>query len=173
EEPERGGGGQPAGPSINKRFPGANAQALLQAGTGNLTSSFFAYDQRNLKKGQRSFEKDWGDRALEDDWRRSNKQTSNFYANNEEEQVEEVLATTEVTVADINKYLAGVPTNPKELAATEKKLMDAYFDLGKAYRDDMLNNDRDVEALVALLERLPDSPHRVVAWLLLSLAPKV
>lgn len=173
KEQEEAGAVKPAGPSINKRFPGANAQALLQAGTGNLTSSFFAYDQRNLKKGQRSFEKDWGDRELEDDWRRSNKQTSNFYANNEEEQqAEEVLATTEVTVADINKYLAGVPTNPKELAATEKKLMDAYFDLGKAYRDDMLNNERAVEALETLLERYPDSPHSFDAWFLLYLAHK-
>ncbi|MEM9991265.1 MAG: tetratricopeptide repeat protein, partial [Bacteroidota bacterium] len=39
-------------------------------------SSFFAYDDRAVKRGKRSFERAWGEsRSLEDNWRRSNRQS--------------------------------------------------------------------------------------------------
>jgi len=162
------------GPSINKRFPNANEQAFAVGGTGGLSSNFFAYDPRILKKGQREFEKNWGDRKLEDNWRRSNKRSVSFFEQQpaEDEQDQEVALSKEVTVADVNRYLSGVPTNQKEVAAAEKKIVDAYFELGRLYRDKMLNNQKAVETLETLLERYPESPHTFDAWFLLYLAHK-
>lgn len=156
---------------VNKRFPGSNATALAQGGAGTLSSNFFGYDPRLIKKGQREFEKKWGDRPLEDDWRRSNKRTVSFFAEEEEEdQQEEESLDQELSIGDVNRLLSGVPNNPKEIAEAERKISDALFDLGKLYRDKMLNDEKCVETLESLIDRFPDSKHTYDAWYLLYLS---
>lgn len=154
----------------NKRFPSGATTAVLGGGAGNLSSSFFAYDPRNLKKAKRDFEDSWGDRSLEDNWRRSNKRRTSFFE--EDAPVEESLKTLDVTQADLNGVLAGVPSNPKEIAEANNKLMEALFELGSLYRDQLQDNERAIASLEELLERFPDTKHRFDAWFLLYLANK-
>jgi tetratricopeptide (TPR) repeat protein len=152
----------------NKRFPEGAATAVLGGGAGNLSSNFFAYDPRNLRKAKRDFENKWGDRNLEDDWRRSNKRRTSFFE--EDAPVEESLKNLDVTQADLNGVLAGVPSNPKEIAEANNKLMEALFELGSLYRDQLLDNERAIASLEELLERFPDTKHKFDAWFLLYLA---
>ncbi|MDX1666568.1 MAG: hypothetical protein R3350_05045 [Saprospiraceae bacterium] len=61
-----------SGTSGNQNPQVARAVSLGAASANE--SSFFAYDDRAVKRGEREFSREWGDRPLEDDWRRSSKQ---------------------------------------------------------------------------------------------------
>src|SRR5690625_7455579 len=37
--------------------------------SGSTQSSFFAYNEKSVKDGVRDFERKWGERSLEDNWR--------------------------------------------------------------------------------------------------------
>ncbi|MDV7391476.1 hypothetical protein RZS08_08995, partial [Arthrospira platensis SPKY1] len=58
---------------------------------GGLKSDFFAYDDRSVKRGVRDFERIWGNRPLEDNWRRSTG-ASGIAVGEEAEQAEEVVS---------------------------------------------------------------------------------
>ena len=130
-------------------------------------STFFAYDDKRVKKGKKDFEKRWGKRKLEDNWRRSNKRGTNEI---DDTQVEEERIALEVTEEDVKKLLKNVPTTDKEVAAAHKKIEGAYFNLGRLYRDRLENNEKAVEALEELLRRYPDTEHQLEAWYYLHIA---
>ncbi len=135
-------------------------------GFGRNTSSFFAYNENDVRKGARDFKKIWGDRKLEDNWRRSQRQSFN------EVEIEDLedTANAAITDEDVKRLLKGVPSSQKEVAAAEKKIEDAMFALGKLYRDKLENNKKSVETLEQLLKRFPKTDHRLDAWYYLYLA---
>jgi tetratricopeptide (TPR) repeat protein len=136
-----------------------------QAGAGN--SDFFAYDDRALKRGARDFQNRWGDRILEDDWRRSSKSGGGFA---DEELAPEERPSSVLTEDDISSILKDVPDTPEEVAKAEQSIMEAYFTLGRLYRDRLENNEKAVDALETLLERFPDTEYKLDAYYYLYLA---
>jgi outer membrane protein assembly factor BamD (BamD/ComL family) len=115
-------------------------------------SSFFAYNTNSVRIGQLDFQRRWGDRDLEDDWRRSNK-LGGFSTDDEELTDEE--SPDELTDAEFKTFLKDVPFNSKDLEAAEKKLQDAMLDLGILYRDKLENHTQSAAVLTELLERYP------------------
>ncbi len=130
-------------------------------------STFFAYYDKRVKKGKKDFEKRWGKRALEDHWRRSNRRGAGDEAF---EEIEDERISLEVTEEDVKKLLKNVPGTPEEIAAANKKIENAYFDLGRLYRDRLENNEKTVETLEELMRRYPDTEHQLEAWYYLYLA---
>lgn len=118
-------------------------------------SSFFAYDDKQVKKGSRDFRRMWGDRPLEDDWRRSARVS---FGIDDDVTIDESGAPVEreLTEDELNNVLAEVPSTPEQISAAETKIMNAMFDLGKAFRDKLEDNQSAIETLEGLLERFPD-----------------
>jgi tetratricopeptide (TPR) repeat protein len=172
---------------IKKREDDARRQALLdkaagsQAGKGGRTaalagngsnagpnaSSFFAYNDRSLKRGIRDFEREWGTRVLDDNWRRGS--DSNASDLEELEELEDV-ASTVLTDDDVARILKDVPRTPDQIKIANKKIMDAMFSLGRLYRERLNNNEKSVATLEELLKRYPDTQYKVDALYFLYLA---
>jgi len=132
-------------------------------GFGN--SKFFAYNLSAKEKGAREFNKRWGDRNLEDNWRRSSSQS--FNTANDEVEVEEII---EITDAERKRALADVPSNPASLEKANAKIEEALYDLGVAFRGAVKNYQKSAEALEKLVERYPQSEKILDAYYYLYLS---
>ncbi|MCB0705955.1 MAG: tetratricopeptide repeat protein [Saprospiraceae bacterium] len=130
-------------------------------------STFFAYNDRTLKRGERDFERNWGNRPLVDNWRRSS-DISNTDLLDQQEELEIVAAV--ITDEDIEKVLANVPRTEADIRLANRKVEGALFALGRLYRDRLENNEKSIEALNVMLSRYPESDQRVEAWYYLYLA---
>ena len=131
-------------------------------------STFFAYNERAIKKGKKDFQKSWGNRPLEDNWRRANRRDAGDEVLSET--VTEEVPLGALTQEDIDKLLKDVPNSPEEVKAVEDKIIDAMFVLGSLYRDRLKLNDKAVMTLEELNTRFPDNKHELDSWYFLYLA---
>lgn len=83
--------------------------------------------------GVSDFKRRWGDRVLEDDWRRKNKSTKLASSNSEDEEMaKDSIKSVKLTEA---YYLKGLPLTDSAMAASQGKRMDALFKLGNIYKE--------------------------------------
>jgi tetratricopeptide (TPR) repeat protein len=134
---------------------------------GSTPSTFFAYNDKSLKKGKRDFDKQWSGRKLEDDWRRSSKRGLGDF-----NEVAEILedAANELTDDDVSNILKDIPDSPNEIQTAKNKIIDAMFALGGLYRDRLHMNEQAIEMLETLNRRFPGNKHELDSWYFLYLA---
>ena len=147
--------------SIRNNIAGANA---LQKET-----TFFAYNDRDLKRGKRDFQRKWGTRPLQDNWRRGSEIQGEDIET--EEETEEVIASV-LTDEDIEAILADVPDSEDEIRLAELRIQEAMFALGSLYRERLENNKKAIEILEELNLRFPGNNSELDSWYLLYLAHK-
>lgn len=156
-----------AAPKSNK-FSRRNSAPRGRSANQVTPSSFFAYNERNVRKGKKDFDKRWEGRKLEDNWRRANRRGAGEIAD-ETDEVEEVPSGV-LTDEDIRKLLKDIPGNAVEIKAAEDKIVDALFKLGGLYRDRLELNDKAVLTLEELNNRFPGNKHELDSWYFLYLA---
>ena len=153
--------------TVNARMPGGSRPAgPVGSPALQRESNFFAYDDRTMKRGEREFSRRWGDRPLEDNWRRRNRSDAGFSQTEEVEQVDINLLTQE----QIDKILADVPKDKGGQEAARLEIKKAMYELGRLYRDRIQNNEKCVEILEELNERFPGHIHELDSWYYLYLA---
>ena len=153
----------------NSKYGGRTSQVAIPGGTatGGVKSNFFAYDDRAVKRGKRSFERAWGTgRILEDNWRRSNRQSNSGLAENEEDE----SASNRLSDEEVATILRGVPQSQKQIEGAENTLADAMFELGSLYRERLQNYKKSIETFEDLLERFPDYSNKAEALYYLYLS---
>ena len=133
---------------------------------GSKASSFFAYDDRAVKKGAREFVREWGERPLKDNWRLGEEEINDT----EVEEELDNLAETVITDEDVEKLFKDVPDTPEKKAEAEKKIEEAMFNLGRLYRDKLAYNEKTVKTLDGLLKRNPKTEFEPDALYYLYLA---
>ena len=132
-------------------------------------SNFWAYDDREVKNGKREFQRKWGNRVLEDDWRRSNRQS---FAELEESIGGETISPAALTQEEIDEIFKDVPQNDKELAAAHRQIESAMFTLGTLYRDKLQNYEKAIETFQELLNRYPQTQYILDAMYYMHLCYK-
>jgi tetratricopeptide (TPR) repeat protein len=137
----------------------------------SVPSSFFAYNQKSLQSGKRSFQRKWGDRKLEDNWQRSKKQASNDFANDPTKNIAADDKTPkEPSDSDLGQFLQGVPTSTQEMETANLLVLDAMLNLGKAYREQLQKNEKCIKVLEEMNVRYPGSKNELESWYYLFLA---
>lgn len=149
------------------KFSKGKARAK-RPGDKSTPSTFFAYNERTVKKGKKDFQKRWSNRPLEDDWRRSNRRGAGNEVENEIVVVDVPLGA--LTEEDINKLLKDVPSSAVEIKIAEDKIIDALFILGSLYRDRLQLTEKAIETLEILDSRFPGNKHEVDSWYFLYLS---
>ena len=100
------------------------------------------FDNPNtLSFGFSEFNRKWGKRKLEDDWRRTNKKTLTF---------EGTLIDTLTEEFDPKKresYLKGLPTTIQAIKSSNQKIIQAYFDAGVIYKEKLNDLNKSIETL--------------------------
>ena len=135
------------------------------------SEGWYFYNSAAINQGQLEFQRQWGNRPLEDNWRRSSKIASGFGINTdaldasageeEEEAVEENIGDSRS--AEKDRLKAEIPYKADEKENLGLEMADAYFNLGRIYRLGFEDNDQSIESYKTLLSRFPETKHRLDA----------
>ena len=132
---------------------------------------WYFYNQSALTFGRTEFSRRYGDRALEDNWRRANRSSiSVMPATDNASQANGKETDTSKAVVDYKKpefYLLNLPLNDSLLAISNEKIANAYLDAGQAFAERLSDTGRATELLEKLITRYPS--HELVPEALYSL----
>ena len=134
-------------------------------------SNFWAYNQQTRTRHAEDFKSIWGNIELQDDWRRSDKQS--VFGGDDPDVVAEVseeekkLKAVDATMVDIKKQL---PYSPQQKADALAIVSSSLFELGKLYRDNLANYGKAIATHEELLRRfdVPDKELDTYYYLYLS-----
>jgi tetratricopeptide (TPR) repeat protein len=138
------------------------------SGEGAIASAgkWYFYNSSLRGTGIRDFTNTFGNRKLEDNWRRKNKQTlTDFQVSSEEE----ADSTAAEPVEDSEKYkvetyLKNIPLTPEALEASHARIVQAYQVAGRIYKDELDDRKAAIKALEELLERYTDFDEKTRVW---------
>jgi len=142
----------------------------MLGGGGPQKGEWYFYNPQLIKQGQQEWRRRWGNRTLEDNWRRQNKQVTASYSEEEYADGTETIATAEgdtiipqrqVQETDIHKpeyYLQQIPRTAEDLAVSDSLWQEAMINLYRIYRDRLEDEELANETLQALRRRLGSHP---------------
>lgn len=141
----------------------ARLAALQEKGTEGGTWVF--YNPNLLASGYQNFKNDWGDRPLEDNWRRSNKISLEMSTEEETEEGEEIAAVEEEesTIPTKDELRKAIPKNEADIRASNAMLAEAYYNTGLIYKEKLDDFENAVEAFEILANRFDDTNYHVIA----------
>jgi tetratricopeptide (TPR) repeat protein len=130
---------------------------------------WYFYNTSTVGIGKSEFQRIWGKRKLEDDWRRKNKVSLNT---EEAEQLTDVVketATPEVKKKGADPkskeyYLQDIPLTDSLRSVSNELIKAAFFDAGRIYQTDFNNLPKAIATLEELNRRYPGSIYELPAW---------
>ena len=145
--------------------------ANMLGGGAMQKGEWYFYNPQLIKQGKQEWIRRWGNRPLEDNWRRQNKQvTAAFGEEDEMDESEEYetdsLAADSIAArpkieTDIHKpeyYLQQIPRTPQDYAMSDSLWREAMVAQYYIYRDQLEDEQLAAEILRALEERFADHP---------------
>lgn len=138
----------PPGEAVNKPpTPGAPAR-------GN----WYFYDPQQIGRGLSNFRKKWGNRKLEDDWRRKDKAGSALAQSEEGEEGEEdpEKGKAEAEWKDPSFYTKDLPQGPEALAASNVRICEALYVSGMIYKEQLKDVENAIESFEVLNNRFDE-----------------
>ncbi len=135
------------------------------------SGTWYFYNQQAVGQGQLEFQRIWGNRPLENNWRRSLKQNLGI----------DIVADTEEDIqsdpnqgapqpdlkssrqTDVAKLMATIPQTEEDKEKARLEIQDAYFNLGRIYRFGLEQDGKSIVTYETLLEKYPKTNHRIDA----------
>ncbi|HWZ02443.1 MAG TPA: hypothetical protein VNX40_02470 [Mucilaginibacter sp.] len=141
-----------------------------KAGRSTGGGTFYFDNATAVSQGYNDFKRVWGNRTLEDNWRRSTKGAADA-SNNAAVQTQSTdpdapagpskAGKTTSTASSYRKELTdALPLTPALLAASNLRVYNAYIDLGDFYRDILEDKKDAIDIFESLLSRFPQDPNR-------------
>jgi tetratricopeptide (TPR) repeat protein len=137
----------------------ANEAAISAAGSQGV-GMFWPYNGSLRVSGQQNFYDYWGDRALEDHWRRESKVGVAFSnedetEDSENEEVKDPFDPSSLPTVD--EMLSSLPCDPDQRANSLALLAEAYYMAGLDYREKLSDPENAIQTWENLLDRLDSS----------------
>lgn len=144
----------------------------------NTDDSWYFYNSATLAAGKTDFQKRWGSRKLEDDWRRRNKSSFSFdeFENNDaDEEADEVAEETDNHNAGEEPssknnpndphfpeyYLKQIPSTPQEKITANDVIQEGMYNIGIILKDKLEAYGEAADEWNRLLKRYPDNVYRL------------
>ncbi|MDR1562511.1 MAG: hypothetical protein LBS54_05435 [Dysgonamonadaceae bacterium] len=148
---------------------------------------FYFYNQQAVTTGKNAFRQKWGQRKLEDDWRRRNKIKA-FDDLGEQEELpadsitgqqegdellsqDSIPAVTEDKVSELsedphdpNFYLQQIPLTEEDIEASNLIIQDGLYNMGVIYKDILEDYSLAIETLDSLNIRFPENETKLDAY---------
>jgi hypothetical protein len=122
---------------------------------------WYFYNQTALTFGRTEFHKRWGDRKLEDNWRRSNKtRVNNVQASNNPNEPAQHVSDTLAAETDYKKpqfYLKNLPLKDSLITISNDKIAVAMLNAGKVFAERIPEPSKATETFESLVNRFPSS----------------
>ena len=151
---------------------------LLAFGGGGSGSTFYWDNALAMQRGTVEFARVWGNRPLEDNWRRSNKsfQQAQQVPIAQEDSIDAEESdegpAVNIILPDKETLLQSIPRDKASLEEMHKELEEAYFNLGKLLFFDLKEPRQAIEYLEELIQTYPNTHRKPEAYYTLFLATK-
>ena len=142
--------------------------ANMLGGGGTQKGEWYFYNPQLVKQGQQEWRRKWGNRPLEDNWRRQNKQVTASYTEEEyPEGMDSTMLAGDSTMipakveTDTHKpeyYLQQIPKTEQDYAMSDSLWREAMVALYFIYRDRLQDEALAEETLRELERRFPNHP---------------
>ena len=170
EEEEKERAAQAAREAENDMGPrSVNTANMLGGGAGS--ANWYFYNPQLLRSGKQTFRTQWGNRTLEDNWRRLSKATTGSIFDDDEELSDEELlmdstATDSTAMADVapvetdthkpEYYLQQIPKTEEDIAQSNELLARALYNMVYIYRDKVGDQQLSDETFEDFCKRFPN-----------------
>ncbi len=136
-------------------------------------SSFYFYNAQAVAQGKMQFQRKWGRRTLEDDWRRRTKTLNTFQDLDGMEEDEDMAMSgdsPETAAGDFASigvddpksreyYLQQLPMTPEDIEASNIIIEDGLYNMAMIYKDKLVDLPLAIQAFEDLEKRFPDNQH--------------
>lgn len=136
--------------------------------TGNIKSNWYFYNAAMIEKGTAEFKQKWGNRKLEDNWRRRTA-ASNIASGLKEEGIEDDEKKLLINGSQYETLLAEIPKSPKQKDQAHNDIMNAYYDLGLIYYAQLQDYPNSVKTFDTLIQRYPNTQFKKQSYYTLFL----
>ncbi len=130
---------------------------------------WYFYNPTTIGFGKSEFQRIWGKRRLEDNWRRKNKVSVTAEEMGQLSEAVNEAATTDTKkkAADpktMEYYLQNIPLTDSLKRVSNELIKSAFYNAGRIYEIDLSNLQKSVETLEELNRRYPGSIYELPAW---------
>jgi tetratricopeptide (TPR) repeat protein len=140
-----------------------------QGGSG---TDWYFYNRTAVSFGFNEFRKKWGDRKLEDNWRRSSKEATNMFTGDENEsggdEVNPVSPEGQASIFEAirekSQYLIDLPLTEEKMAESKEKIVEAYYNAGAIYKEQLSDNKNAIRTFEEFVERYPDNKYNAKSY---------
>ena len=150
-----------------------NLLAFGDKGTG---STFYFDNSTALQQGAIEFVRTWGNRPIQDNWRRKAALTqaaSQLPDSNASGDLNEEEDSSDSTdIPSVETLLSSIPKSPEQLEKANSELEESYFELGKVLYFQLKEPKRSQQYLEQLTQKYPKTPKKPEAYYLLYLGQK-
>lgn len=136
-------------------------------GISSSASNWYFNNLSAISLGKNDFLKKWGNRPLEDNWRRINKESSTNISSVNSNQKSETISqinleelTENAILAEVASVMKKIPFNETNKQVALDLIEAALYNLGKIYRSNLNENDNAAITFESLLERFPNTVNK-------------
>ena len=149
---------------------------LLAFGDKGSGSSFYFDNSTAMQQGALDFVRTWGNRPLQDNWRRT---AASFQSASQASEAPLASDSTAVSTTQdslglpsLESLLAAIPSSPEQRQEAANALEDSYFELGKVLFFDLKETEQSGKYLEKLISSYPKTIKKPEAYYLLYLGQK-
>lgn len=136
---------------------------------------WYFYNPSAVDFGLKEFARRWGNRKLEDNWRRSKRDDvieiteTGEDTKNEDEDLERLAAQRDSIMKLDSKqraeaYLAAIPDSPERMAQSNDKILEAYYNAGLIYKEQLQNNKAAAGNFEEMMQRYPGNKYMLPVY---------
>ncbi|WP_231496792.1 hypothetical protein [Prevotella sp. 10(H)] len=143
---------------------------IPQQGEAN---QFYFYNEQSVAQGKIAFRRQWGNRKLEDDWRRRSKsgisalddwdsanQSDSIYVEESDIGLEDMENQAVIDdIYSVDYYLQQLPFTEEAIQESNDLIENALFNMGKIYKDRLADMPLAIETFNTDISRFPDTPN--------------
>ncbi len=137
------------------------------SGGGGGGKSWYFYDERNKTDGFETFKQLWGQRELEDDWRRSTKMPStvNMPTVDQNDSLDVAIETEpeKVDKYSLESLQKGIPQDEEQIEIAMQILVEALYRSGRIYNEELLERDLAIGQFEKVLTYRVEDKHIVLS----------
>ncbi|WP_171596110.1 tetratricopeptide repeat protein [Marinifilum caeruleilacunae] len=130
--------------------------------------NWYFYNPTNIGLGKSEFQRKWGRRKLEDNWRRKNR--SSFTPDDvefilEQEKGDGISKQSKKKDPKSREYyLVDLPMTKAAMVKSNERIMKGLYQAALVYEEKLKNEEKALESLETLLERFPENPYLLSAY---------
>ncbi|MBE63912.1 MAG: methyltransferase [Flammeovirgaceae bacterium] len=123
-------------------------------------AEWYFYSPASVSRGVAEFERVWGNRPLEDNWRRSSKsgsEGSTEVVSNDSKNLDVSESEEDLIAQRVTELVSKVPSSEEQITVMLGEVENALYALGNIYNFNLEEKANAIETFESLLVRFPDS----------------